>query len=358
MLAKRLVRLRTFGEMTTVRNIVLITPGFPQDEDDHLCMPYLMEFLKHLVQAHPDINVRVVSIHYPYQPKQYHWNGIEVEALGGNNNRFPARLMTWRKALKTLDRFHSESEIHAVHSLWLNECSYLAQRWTQKNNVKHIATAMGQDVLSGNRYLNRIKLDQLTTITVSNWQNERLKDSSGRPADEVIPWGLDSVKLENRDRDIDILGVGSFTKLKDYETFLKVVKSISEKRPSLKAVLIGYGPERENLEQLSDKMDLQNAIKFTGELPRPEVLDYMQRSKVLLHPSRYESQGYVFNEAMACGLGIVSREVGIAMASDRWIIADSDSEMAASALNLIDRKFESEAIQPLRKTVEAYLELY
>lgn len=344
--------------MTAVRNIVLLTPGFPSDEDDHLCMPYLQEFLKHLLRAHPEIKLRVVSIHYPYQPKQWHWNGIEVEALGGNNNRFPARLMTWRKALKTLDRFHSESECHVVHSLWLNECTYLAQRWARKNGVKHIATAMGQDVLSGNRYLNRIKLDQVSSVAVSNWQNERLNDSIGRPADQVIPWGLDSIKLEDRERDIDILGVGSFTKLKDYEAFLKVVRSIAEKRPSLKVTLIGYGPERENLEQISNELGLQGNINFTGELPRPEVLDQMKRSKVLLHSSKFESQGFVFNEALACGMGIVSRQVGIAKASDRWIIADSDSEMATGALNLMERKFEPEAIQPLRETMKSYLELY
>ena len=340
------------------RNIVLVTPGFPKDESDHLCMPYLQEYLKHMLQHHPEIRFRVVSIHYPYQPKEYEWNGIEVVALGGNNNRFPARLMTWRKALRALDRFQTSAKIDVVHSLWLNECTYLAQRWTRKNNIKLIATAMGQDVLSDNRYLNRIDLSALASVAVSNWQNEKLKEASGVSCDHIISWGLDALKTQGSSRDIDILGVGSFTKLKDFETFLKVVKAVGKQRSGLNVMLIGYGPEREGLERLARDLGLEKTVQFTGELPRPKVLQYMQRSKVLLHPSKYESQGYVFNEALACGMGVVSREVGIAQKSERWKIAGSEVEMAEAVMELIGQSFEPMSIQPLEDTAEAYIKLY
>jgi glycosyltransferase involved in cell wall biosynthesis len=357
-LVKWLVHLCFAIKMSTAKNIVLITPGFPTSESDYLCMPYLQTFLKQVEKDHEDLSIRIISLQYPYSASSYDWHGIKVFACGGANRPFPIRLFYWRKALNQLSKLHKEKKVDVVHSLWLGECTYLAQRWATSHKVKHVATAMGQDVLTSNRYLNRINLDKLTSVLLSDFQNQELEKTLGRGTGHVIPWGLDAMTGTENPREIDILGVGSFIKLKDYELFLAVIALVVKTYSKLRVTLIGDGPEKARLEQLAKTLNITDNIKFLGEVPRPNVLETMQRSNVFLHTSTYESQGYVLNEALASGMSIVSRKVGLAEASGRWSICETRQEMADASLSLLGQTFEPISIMSVQKTIEGYKRLY
>jgi len=359
MLARRLVRLFHEREMSRPLHILMLSPGFPKDRKDHLCMPYLQLFLERMQRDFPEITVSVLSIQYPYSACSYQWKGIEVTACGGDNRSFPKRFLTWRAALKSMDAINRKNPVNVVHSLWLNECAYLAQRWLKGKTVSHICTTMGQDVLAGNRYLKRLDLSGLHTVSVSERQAADLYATAGRRSDSIISWGMDEVESNNSEPTVDVLGVGSLTKLKNYHAFIETLVKVKEHRPEIRAVLIGYGPELEGLEQRAATLGLTETIEFAGELPRPEVLKRMARSKVLLHPSGYESQGFVFSEALASGMKIVSRNVGVAKEMADWKIANEPTEMAASILELLPTNGRStRVLYPLDRTVREYTELY
>ena len=74
----------------------------------------------------------------------------------------------------------------------------------------------------------------------------------------------------------------------------------------VKAVLIGEGPERMKLQSLITALGLQSNISLTGELSHPEVLQWMQRTKIFLHPSSYEGFGVVCIEALHAGAHVIS----------------------------------------------------
>ena len=344
--------------MMAPKNIVILTPGFPSDESDDCCMPYLQVYLKEMAARNKLFKFRVVSVQYPYEPNCYNWHGIPVSAIGGKNRRFPMRLHYWRKTWTQLSRLHREEPIDVVHSLWLSECTFLAQKWTNSNRVKHITTAMGQDVLTQNRYLNRINFDGLPTAVVSSVQGKYLEKSTGKQATRIIPWGLDKFDVNEAERSIDILGVGALTVLKDFGLFLKVIATVLKTNPNIKATLIGDGPERPHLEALAKALKISDSVKFLGNVSRPKVLDLMTRSKVFLHTSTFESQGYVFNEAMANGMSIVSRKVGLAEPSVRWLICETEQEMAGDVISLLEQDFKPLALLPVQETIEAYEKLY
>lgn len=344
--------------MNAVKNIYILTPGFPSEESDYSCMPYLQTYLRQIASSHADLKITVIALQYPFSSEPYSWLRIKVFPCSGNNRSFPMKLRYWRKALQLLDKGNEEKKIDVVHSLWLTECTYLAQRWTRLNNVKHVATAMGQDVLPTNRYLNRIDLGKMTTVAVSSFQNFELKKTVGSAADHLIPWGMNVETFIEKDRNIDILGVGSLTKLKDYGLFLKVIAMVVQANPNVNVALIGDGPERANLERLAKSLSISNNVQFMGMVSRPVVLETMKRSKVFLHSSSYESQGFVFNEAFANGMSIVSRKTGSAVASDRWLIGETESEMAQHVITLMDKEFPSESLMSVDQTIAQYKDLF
>jgi glycosyltransferase involved in cell wall biosynthesis len=124
----------------------------------------------------------------------------------------------------------------------------------------------------------------------------------------VIPTGIDTALFETLParRDIDIMGAGSLIPLKQYSLFIDVIKSISNDFPNVKAVICGKGPEMESLKKQVARLKLEDNIELKGELPHPEILALMQRSKVFLHTSSYEGYSTVLSEALYAGCQVVS----------------------------------------------------
>jgi 1,2-diacylglycerol 3-alpha-glucosyltransferase len=344
--------------MKDIKHILIVTPGFPADESDDTCMPYLQTYLKEAARINSGLRFTVIALQYPYESRNYTWNRIQVFSCGGRNRPFPLRFYYWRKALNQLSHFHQKEKIDVVHSFWLSECTYLAQKWTTSNNVRHIATAMGQDVLPENKYLKRINLDSLSIAVLSKFQNEEMRATVGKDADEIISFGMTKRDNQSNKRSIDVLGVGSLIKLKNYEQFLKVVALVLKAKPELKVVLIGDGPELENLKLLAETLGIKDCVSFLGHVTRKDVLDLMTKAKVLLHTSTFESQGFVFNEAIASGMAVVARKVGIASESERWKVSESGADMAGSILSLLEKNYEPETLIPIQQTIEAYKKLY
>lgn len=75
-------------------------------------------------------------------------------------------------------------------------------------------------------------------------------------------------------------------------------------------VLCGEGAERDSLEQLVEQLQLNDSVQFAGRLQRPELLSTLAHTHVLLNPSRADNSPNSLIEAMACGIPIVSTNVG------------------------------------------------
>ncbi len=73
--------------------------------------------------------------------------------------------------------------------------------------------------------------------------------------------------------------------------------------PSADCVIIGDGPERENLERLSASLGISSSLHFLGSIPRPEALDELAASSLLVLPSKcYEQFSTTILESMRAGI--------------------------------------------------------
>lgn len=73
-----------------------------------------------------------------------------------------------------------------------------------------------------------------------------------------------------------------------------------------KLLLIGEGPYRHRLEELTKELGLEEEIVFAGKVPNAEIRDYCKASDMFLFASLSETQGIVLLEAMAAGTPVLA----------------------------------------------------
>lgn len=91
-----------------------------------------------------------------------------------------------------------------------------------------------------------------------------------------------------------------------------VLSAFATVRTTHDAVLlvVGGGPEEENLHAVAQSLGIARDVIFTGLLPHTRALDCMATGALFLYASQTETQGLVLVEAMALGLPIVAVDAG------------------------------------------------
>ena len=110
-----------------------------------------------------------------------------------------------------------------------------------------------------------------------------------------------------------LLFVGYLIERKGVRYLLEAAPAILARHPNLRIVLIGKGPEEQRLREQAEALGIAGSVSFAGFLPHAEVIEWMQRSLLLVLPSVEEGQGAVLLEALAAGTPVVGSNVdGIA----------------------------------------------
>jgi len=319
------------------KTLIILTPGFPTDESDSTCLPAQQTFLLALKRMYPSINIKVITFHYPYRSDNYLWNGIQVISLNGRNKKGVARLMIWRRAWRAIKKFKKNGQLIGVLSFWCTECGLLGKWFASFHKLKHYCWVLGQDAKKENGFVKFIRPKPTELIALSTFlQREFEANHSIRPF-TVIPNAIDPMEYPplRVERTIDVIGVGSLIPLKQYDLFIAVLKKVTEQFPNLKVVLCGKGPEENSLQTLVKKYGLEKNIRMEGERSHPQVLDLMQQSKILLHPSRYEGYSSVCLEALYAGAHVVSFRTPVYTPIEHWHVVESIEEMERKVLKIL-----------------------
>ena len=191
--------------MRSENHVLLLTPGFPKDENDFLCIPPIQDFLLKYKEIYPQTKFSVIAFQYPYKKRNYYWNGINLYALGGDNYAV-RKLFIWKEAIKTAKLIHKEFPFRSIHSLWFGECALVGNYLSKNFRCNHICTLMGQDVRSSNYYLRLLNKDKLKIISLSQNQTNEFYRITNRKVDGEIFWGIDEQIFNPNDkRKIDFL---------------------------------------------------------------------------------------------------------------------------------------------------------
>ncbi|GAA0353531.1 hypothetical protein GCM10009092_17380 [Bowmanella denitrificans] len=111
----------------------------------------------------------------------------------------------------------------------------------------------------------------------------------------------DSSIFEN---DFVFLSVGRMVRAKGFDLLVDAMRSLSQ----CKLVLVGDGPELEELKRRANELGMSNQIEFIGQSSNP--LKYYQIADAFVMSSRYEPLGQTILEALACDLPVVAFRSG------------------------------------------------
>src|SRR5687767_14468076 len=134
------------------KTLVILTPGFPENEADTTCLPMQQSLAKHLKETHPGINIIVLSFQYPYHTNPYTVFGIPVIPFSGRNKGGLKRLLLRRKVNSCLENLHSKHTIIGLLSFWYNECAWSGKKFGDRHGIKHYCWILGQDAKKENKY--------------------------------------------------------------------------------------------------------------------------------------------------------------------------------------------------------------
>jgi glycosyltransferase involved in cell wall biosynthesis len=125
---------------------------------------------------------------------------------------------------------------------------------------------------------------------------------------------------------------------KGLDTLLRAWKEVCQDHPQAHLVLVGQGPEREKLEKLAASLDLGASLRFLGH--KESVLPYLQASDVFVLPSFFEGLSNALLEAMACGLAVVTTNIGgtcevVRPGIDGLLVEPGDAPALAASLSRV-----------------------
>jgi glycosyltransferase involved in cell wall biosynthesis len=105
-----------------------------------------------------------------------------------------------------------------------------------------------------------------------------------------------------------ICHLGRLKRYKSVEHALHALTLVRAAIPTARLVVVGEGDHRPALEALAKRLNLQDAVQFTGQVDHAEKVRWLSRAWVAVNPSPKEGWGLTVIEANACGLPVVAAD--------------------------------------------------
>jgi len=109
-----------------------------------------------------------------------------------------------------------------------------------------------------------------------------------------------------------LLTVGRLSAEEQYKGFdevIELLQELSEDIPGVAYLIAGEGTDRPRLEEKAKALGVSGRVVFAGYIPESEKADHYRLSDVFLMPGRGEGFGFVFLEAMACGIPVIASKI-------------------------------------------------
>lgn len=277
-------------------------------------------------------NVDVVTLRDGDLKKEEEINGVRVyrvRSLQIPNIRLLSGIFTIASKSIELDKNQNYDIIHSHLTYPTGQAGTIVKKLRDK---PHIITVQGGDLLDYKEFTGKFggiirpliswSLRNCDIVhSVSNYcSNEAEK--LGAKKTIIIPNGvyledfkpideIDKKKLREKygyNKKI-IISVSRLTPKNGMDVLIRACHRLRNKH-DLVLLIIGDGPQREELTILIKDLDMEETVKLMGFIPHEDVPKIMNIADIFVRPSLQEGFGISFIEAMSCRLAIIGTNVG------------------------------------------------
>lgn len=292
--------------------------------------------------------------------------GIEVITVESHSSHLP-KWQVWFKAAKQvrlLSKQYGDKAVFVFHcGAWFS----MFRKWTLAviancycaTTIVHLHSIVVQDYLKKqpSRALFKAFLGTFDKVlTVSPWWTSLLQDelalknvsnqfnSVTERAIEIAnkQSQLDYVALDDG-ADVKLVSMSRLVEGKGFEALIEAMLMLPQR---FKLTIAGEGSLRPQLEQLVNRLGLEQRVNFVGWVESETKFELMQNSHIFVLAAKAESFGMGLIEAMACGLPVIALDRGPirdVVSTDTGLLVKSDT---AECL--------SDAILDIEKNIAAY----
>ena len=176
----------------------------------------------------------------------------------------------------------------------------------------------------------------VTDILAKAMQNHGLRNKNYVIVPNVVDVNMFK-PIEHHNEVPKIVHVSCFeNKSKNITGLIDALQILEARNINFQFVFIGDGIDFAMIKDYVKKLKHQESIKFTGVLEGQDYIDELSSNDFLVLSSNYETQGVVLLEAFACGMPVVSTNVGgipeIVNESNGILVPPHDPEKLADAL--------------------------
>ncbi len=186
-------------------------------------------------------------------------------------------------------------------------------------------------------------------IAVSGALKEKIKKHTGKDA-VVVPNIVDLSLFEptssrRKGEGLRFISAGNLVPGKGFDVLLDAFQCVVRTRPDARLLIMGGGPEKENLQNRIRDLGLEETVCLYGAYRREEFAAELKISDVFVLASRGETFGVVYVEAMAGGLPVVATRCGgpedFVTAENGLLVDVDDAQALAEAMvSVADRRHE------------------
>lgn len=195
--------------------------------------------------------------------------------------------------------------IHTYHTMYEDYLHYIANgKVVRPSHVKHFIKMFVNHstgvVCPSKRVVDTLKRYEVdvpmriipTGIDVSRFSRP---DITKKDTDQLRD------KLGLHTADLMILSLSRISYEKNIHVIVQQFPEVLMSYPNARLVIVGKGPYREDLEELSRQLGVEDYIQFTGEVPHEDVAYYYHAADYFVSASTSETQGLTYAEAIASG---------------------------------------------------------
>ena len=286
---------------------------------------YVQQISKHLSKTH---NLTVVTAEKAenFKTDNLSFHSMDLFEPGLNIEDKEIFLQEFKETLSRAFELQNYDIIHAHY--WLS--GLIAKQISDELNIPYVFTAHSLGVFLDGYNKERVDCEKMVMessniITASSKYESNLITNS-YDIDEKsimqIPPGIDKEIFtydSNLERENILLSVGRIQEQKRQMEVLKFIDNFRKIDTNFLCYFVG-GPSGKSgddylieLKNTVKELNLDSNVEFLGNLTQTEIKILMNRSKLLIHTSQYETFGLVAIEANAMGVPVLTTNRGSLM---------------------------------------------